>query len=73
MLYVIEVQHPLRGPLLVGPWYTDKATCQSFVPFVKAAYHGLPTRTRAYSRNRATEIQANGGQPSQRTAPDAGT
>lgn len=62
-LYAIEVQHPLRGPILVGPWYVDKAVCKSWVPFTKAAYHGLPTRTRKFSRRQAEKIQENGGQP----------
>lgn len=61
-LYVIQVQHPLRGPTLVGPWYLDKEACKSWVPFVKAAYHNLPTRTRRFTREQAVEIQANGGQ-----------
>jgi CTP:phosphocholine cytidylyltransferase-like protein len=61
-LYVIEIDHPLKGPMLVGPWYMDKSACKSWVPFVKAAYHGVKTRTRSFSRKQAEEIQANGGQ-----------
>ena len=61
-LYVIEVQHPLKGRTLVGPWYRDKAVAASWVRFVKAGYHGLPTRVRRFSRKAAQAIQANGGQ-----------
>ena len=60
-LYVIEVAHPLQGPILVGPWYRNKEACKSWVPFVKAAWH-CRARTRKFSRKRAEAIQANGGQ-----------
>ena len=63
-LYVIEVAHPLRGPILVGPWGT-KENRKSWRRFVKAAYHGLPTRVRGFTRKQAEAIQANGGQPPQ--------
>jgi hypothetical protein len=61
-LYVIEIDHPLRGPTLVGRWWATKSACASFVPFAKAAYHGARTRVRTFSRKRAEKIQANGGQ-----------
>lgn len=61
-LYAIQIDHPLKGPRLVGPWYRDKETAKGWVPFVKAGWHGVRTRVRTFSRKRAEQIQANGGQ-----------
>lgn len=61
-LHVIEIDHPLRGPTLVGRWWASKSACRSWVRFVKAAYHGVPTRVRTFSRKQAEKIQAMGGQ-----------
>lgn len=61
MIYAIEVQTP-SGPRLVGPWYRSKAAAKSWVPFVKAAWHGCRTRTREFTREEAERIQAKGGQ-----------
>lgn len=60
-LYAIEVGSG-DGKMLVGPWYADKSVASSWVPFVKANWHGIPTRVRSFSRKRAEQIQANGGQ-----------
>lgn len=68
-LHVIEVDHPLRGPVLVGRWWGSREACKSFVKFVKAAYHGAPTRVRTFSRKQAEKIQANGGQLTKAEAP----
>jgi hypothetical protein len=65
-LYVIEVDHPLRGPILVGPWYRSKETCKSWVRFTRSAYHS-PTRVRSFTRKQAETIQANGGQQTPET------
>lgn len=61
-LYVIEIDHPLKGPTLVGQWFGTKATAVEWTHFVRAAYHGIPTRVRSFTREQAEVIQANGGQ-----------
>lgn len=60
-VFVIEVETS-DGPKLVGPWYASKEVAKSWVHFVKAFYRGARTRTRKFTRKRAEQIQANGGQ-----------
>jgi hypothetical protein len=42
----IQVQHPLDGKwVTMQPRYRERATARSWLGFVKAAWHGSPTRT----------------------------
>lgn len=60
--FVLEVDHPLRGPILVGHWHRSKEAARSWRSFVMAAYHGCPTRVRGFTREEAKAIDDNGGQ-----------
>lgn len=38
-LFAIQIDHPQRGWIRVGPIYTIRATAISWLPFVRAAWH----------------------------------
>lgn len=48
-VWCIMVLHPLGGWIRVGKGSTNKAAKASWVPFVKAAWHGQPTRVRGFT------------------------
>lgn len=45
-LFFIMVQHPVRGWQRTGMPYPSKPAAAEWVSFVKAAWHGLPTRVK---------------------------
>jgi len=56
-VYVIMVNHPFKGWTRVGRIYRDKEACKSWVPFVKSAWIGCMTRSRA------VKIETEDGKP----------
>lgn len=45
-MYAIEIDHPLKGwTRLAGRWSTYK-NARSWLPFVRAAWHGMEGRVR---------------------------
>ncbi len=43
-VYAIEVDHPIRGWVRMQGKDRSKEAAKSWRPFVRAAWHGLPTR-----------------------------
>lgn len=54
MRYAIQVETP-NGPRFVGPVYRSKDVARSWVPFVRAAWHGC--RTRVVSEKQARKLE----------------
>jgi hypothetical protein len=50
-IYCVQVEHPFKGWINVGRAYTDKSAAQSWRPFVKSAWNGLPTRVKHVASN----------------------